>query len=97
MLYAGTFLLYFLNALQLIVLARVIVSWLPVSPSNKLIDFIYSISEPIFVPIRHLIKRSIFGGRNGGMLLDFSPMVAFLLISMLANFISRMLLGLGTV
>ncbi len=70
------------------ILARVIISWLPISKDNKVIRLLYQLTEPILAPIRGLIERSA-AGRN--MMLDFSPIIAFLLISVLRNMLARFL------
>jgi YggT family protein len=80
-----------LRIIEYAILARVIISWLPISRDNPLIRLLYQITEPILAPIRGIIQRSAFG-RN--MMLDFSPVVAFLLISLIRNIIFRLLLSI---
>lgn len=80
-----------LRIIEYAILARVIISWLPISRDNPLIRLLYQITEPILAPIRGIIQRSAFG-RN--MMLDFSPIVAFLLISLIRNIIFRLLLSI---
>lgn len=82
---------YFLYALQMIVFISVMLSWFPIDRNNKLIEFINSITEPVLSPIRVLIKKSIFGGRGGGMIVDFSPLIAILIISMLQRLVQSMI------
>lgn len=65
-----------LTVFQLILLARVLLSWFPnVDRSNPLIRFVFEVTEPILRPIRDLMPR--------GMMLDFSPLIVFLVISVL--------------
>jgi YggT family protein len=73
-----------LELVQWLIFARVIVSWLPIDKSNQFIVFLYQITEPILAPIRKLISKSSMGS---GLMVDFSPIIAFLLIS----FLMRML------
>jgi YggT family protein len=62
---------YLLVALQLIFLARVLLSWFPnVDHSNPLIKFIYDVTEPILRPIRQALPQT-------GMM-DFSSMVVLI-------------------
>lgn len=75
--------------MELAIIARVIVSWLPISRDNQLIRLLYQITEPILAPIRSMIERSAFG-RN--MIIDFSPIVAFILIRIIKQIILRLLL-----
>ena len=64
-------LILFLQAIQIIIFARVIVSWVVMaSPKlryNPLVQGIYQISEPIFAPMRQIIPP--MGG------LDLSPLI----------------------
>ena len=68
-------------------IARVLLSWLP-SINGKVVNLLYSVTEPILAPIRSLLSRSSFFGNS---MFDFSPIVAFLLISMIRNFLVRIL------
>ncbi len=54
------------------ILARVIVSWLPVKPGNRFITLLYSFTEPMLAPIRRIVPRV-------GML-DLTPMVALIIL-----------------
>ncbi len=65
--------------LSLAILARVILSWLPmagvsVDMSHPLIRFLYQITEPILAPIR---RFATFG------MMDFSPIVALILLEII--------------
>jgi YggT family protein len=64
-----------------LILARVLMSWFVQDRGNRIYQFLYSITEPVLAPIRRIIPS---------MGLDFSPIVAFLLLQI----ISRMLLSL---
>ena len=66
--------------LQFAILVRCILSWLPISRNNIFYSIIYSLTEPIMAPIRRLIDRSPLGG---GMMIDFSPVIAYFLISVI--------------
>lgn len=71
---------YLLRIMDFAILARVVVSWLPISQDNQIIRLIYQITEPVLAPIRNLLQRSAFG-RN--MMFDFSPVIAIILVSLL--------------
>jgi YggT family protein len=75
---------YLLQFLQYAILARVIISWLPIPRDNQIIRIIYQITEPVLAPVRGLIERSALG-RN--MMIDFSPIIVFLLIGLIQNLI----------
>jgi len=56
----------------LVLIARVVVSWLPVDPDSTAIRYLYQITEPVLAPIRRVLP--VLGG------FDFSPLVALLLL-----------------
>jgi len=64
------------NILQIIIIVRVILSWISHNPSNQFIRIIYQVSEPILKPIREILPIT-------GMGFDFSPIVAFFLLGLL--------------
>ena len=63
----------------LIILIRVVLSWLPVDRDQAWARFIVDVTEPLVGPIRRILPP--FGG------LDFSPLVAMLLLQLLRNFL----------
>jgi YggT family protein len=67
---------YFFNIIELLILARIILSWVSPGYANPISRFIYNVTEPILAPFRRLLERSSFGI---GML-DFSPILAILFI-----------------
>lgn len=65
-----------LQLFRLVLLARVLLSWFPnIDRSNPIIQLLYDVTEPVLKPIREMLPQS-------GMI-DFSPLVVFLLISVL--------------
>ncbi|MFC1932803.1 YggT family protein [Chloroflexota bacterium] len=78
-----TFLFNFLEllcqALTLIILIRVILSWFSPGPTNLLSNIIYRITEPLLAPLRRIIPRV-------GMF-DFTPMVAVIVLQLIACFL----------
>ncbi len=62
------------EALTLAILARVILSWFSPTPTNMLVNIVYRVTEPILAPLRRIIPR--VG------LLDFSPLVAIILLQL---------------
>jgi YggT family protein len=73
---AGTFLLNFIRfvliGIQLVVLARVLLSWVDPQGRSPVAAFIIQTSEPILGPIRRIMPRT-------GMF-DLSPLVVILVI-----------------
>ena len=83
------------NFLIIMIFARVIMSWIPFDRDGfggKIYGFASLFTEPIISPIRKLIQRSPLGG--GGMMIDFSPMLAFFAIRMVTFLLADFLRGL---
>lgn len=69
-----------LTLFQLILLARVLLSWFPnVDRSNPLIRFVYDMTEPVLRPIRNALPRTL--------MLDLSPIIVFVIIAVLMQFL----------
>jgi YggT family protein len=75
------FLELLLSALMLLVIARVLVSWLAPSGGGGLVAFIYQATEPILAPIRRVVPPS------GG--LDWAPLIAMLVLGLLLRLVVR--------
>lgn len=71
---------YFVRVINFLILIRVLMSWFIRDPRNPFAVFIYSLTEPILSPFRKLLRRLGVGG-----MLDFSPILALLVIQMIAN------------
>ena len=63
------------NVISLLIIARSLLSFFPVDRSQFLVKLVYDLTEPMLAPIRNLLPQT-----SG---LDFSPMVAILLIILL--------------
>ncbi len=75
-------LLYFIQVLNLLVMIRVLMSWLMRGQDNSFTIFIYQITEPLLSPFRQLQYKL---GING--MLDFSPIFAFLTLKVIGSII----------
>ncbi len=73
---------------EFIMLARVVISWLPIDRNNKYVDLLYRITEPVLAPIRRMLDRTPLGGSST---FDFSPLIVLLLIGVLQNIVMRIL------
>ena len=72
------------TVLYIALLGRVLLSWFQVGPNSPfypVIAILYQVTEPILAPIRRLLPR--FG------MMDFSPIVAFILLQL----VQRVLVG----
>lgn len=74
--------------LYYVIIARAIVSWFSPNPYNPIVQFLYSITEPMLRPIRRVLQM-IFGIRR----FDLSPMVAILLLFLIQQFLRRLALA----
>ncbi len=81
----------FVEILDYLILARVFLSWIPIGRSNPIIRFVYALTEPILAPIRNMLQKSPLGGP--GMILDFSPIIAFFLIRLFLGIAHSILLA----
>jgi YggT family protein len=71
------------QALVLAIFVRVIMSWVPMRLPLGLNELVWNVSEPVLAPIRRYMPIA------GGM--DFSPLIALLLIQVIASIILRVL------
>ncbi len=70
---------YFLEVLTLIILARVVISWVSPGQTNTVTNILYLVTEPILAPLRRVLPKY---GR-----LDFSPMAAVIILRIIISFI----------
>ena len=70
-----TFAQFFVIALNLLVLGRVLVSWVDPQGRNDLSRMLISVTEPMLAPIRRLLPQT-------GMI-DFSPLILLLITGVL--------------
>ncbi len=82
-------LVYFVNVfftlLSLAVLARVLLSWVRVSPYHPAVEFLYRITEPILAPLRRIIPPL-------GMV-DLSPVIALILLQIIGQVLVAIIRG----
>ena len=72
---SSTSLQLLISVLMLLVIGRVLVSWIARPAAAALIAFIYQATEPILAPIRRVVPPT------GG--LDWAPLIAILLLGLL--------------
>tara|TARA_Y100001970_G_C14239679_1_gene864110 strand:- start:1478 stop:1735 length:258 start_codon:yes stop_codon:yes gene_type:complete len=68
------------NLLQIMIIIRVVLSWVPHDPYNQLIQLLYQITDVILKPIREVLPLQSMG-------IDFSPVVAFFLLGFVKKFL----------
>jgi YggT family protein len=81
---------YFVNFLELLILVRCILSWLPMNMNSPFVALIYRLTEPLLAPIRTLLYRSPLGGP--GMTLDISPFLLMLILQGVYGLIGKVLI-----
>ena len=76
----------FFTLLSLAILARVLLSWVRVSPYHPAVDFVYRITEPILAPLRGVLP-------SVGMV-DISPVIAIILLQIIQQVLVAIIAGL---
>jgi YggT family protein len=69
--------------IEFLIIARIIMSYIPSIRESQIYNVVFQLTEPILFPIRELLYKF---GLNKGMI-DFSPIIAFLIISVLRSFL----------
>ena len=76
---------YFFQLIYLLVMIRIILSWVGRNFNNQFTQFVYQITEPLLSPFREFQHRLGVGGT-----LDFSPILLLLTLQMISGFIGRL-------
>ncbi|MHB8138549.1 MAG: YggT family protein [Smithellaceae bacterium] len=71
-----------------IIIARALISWVNPDPYNKIVVFLYRVTEPVLRPIRKIIPRH-------NMPIDFAPLVVLLIIFFLQVFLVQTLIQMA--
>ncbi len=78
----------FFMLLEWLIFIRIILSWIPMSRNNSISQVLYTLTEPILGPIRGMMDRSPLGG---GMMIDFSPLIALFVMRVVQKLILGMI------
>ena len=73
---------------MIFIIARAVLSWVNPDPYNPIVRFIHNVTEPVLYRIRSKIPV-IYGG------IDFSPIIVFLVIMFLRDFVVNSLMGMS--
>lgn len=76
-----------ITILSWLIVVRVLISWVNPDPFNPIVQFLYKATDPILAPIRKFLPT--LGP------LDISPIVAFLILYFLNQFLVQALVNLG--
>ncbi len=86
---AGEIIIWILNVYIVLLLIRIVVDWIPARwPTwlRPILLLIRDVTEPLLSPLRRIIPLVHMGG---GMALDLSPTVLFIILAVLRGFIGR--------
>lgn len=67
-----------------VIIIRALLSWVNPDPHNPIVQFLYSITEPVLYRVRQLIPMSGIG-------IDFAPIIVLLAIVFLQSFVVQTL------
>lgn len=70
------FLVRIIQVYNILILLRVLASWIIRDPYNQIYHFLFNITEPVLAPIRRIIPA---------VGVDFSPIIAYFLLSLLTR------------
>lgn len=76
----------FVEVVNFLIIARIILSWFARDYSNPIFRILYNVTEPILSPFRNLLFKMGIGGST----VDFSPIFAILTLDM----VSRLLVSI---
>jgi len=71
-----------------IIVIRALISWVNPDPYNKLVIFLYRVTEPVLRPIRRIIPRH-------NLPVDFAPLIVLLVILFLQYFLVQTIIDLA--
>lgn len=86
----NTVMSYFVNFLELMIFARIILSWFNNPNLYFISQFAYKVTEPILCPIRNITNKYINTGA-----IDISPIIALIVIRIVYNIVVKLLILLG--
>ncbi len=75
------------NFLVIAILIRALLSWFQMDPANPFIQALSAVTDPIIDPIRRVVPRI--------MMIDFSPMIAMIILSVISVPLQKFLIEQG--
>jgi YggT family protein len=73
----GTIIAAFVQLYSLVILARVLMSWINVNPYSPVARVIFDLTEPVLAPVRNLLPPAAG--------LDFSPIIVLVLLQIIGQ------------
>jgi YggT family protein len=87
-----TLICYLLSIYLIVLFASVVLTWVALvrplpsyGPGRKIIDFIFAVTTPVF----RLVSGVLPPIRTGGVALDLSPVIVFIVLSVVTSFVCR--------
>ena len=74
------FIVSLIRVYMILILIRVIISWIRPNPRNPFVQVIYNLTEPVLSPIRRIIPP--IGGA-----IDISPIILFVIFYLVIAFV----------
>jgi len=75
----------FIQLYSLVILARVLMSWVNIDPYSPLARTIFNLTEPVLAPVRNLLPPAAG--------LDFSPIIVLVLLQVIGRMLVTMLIA----
>lgn len=72
--------------IQFLIIIRILMSFMNINPDNAIGQIVYELTDPVLAPAKGLLNMLPF---NTGML-DFSPIVAMLLLRFILDIVRRL-------
>ena len=76
-----TILDFLFQALNITLLVRVLLSWIPHNPYHPIVQFLYQVTDPMLRPFQDIVPPSRLGG------IDLSPLFAFMALGLIRKLI----------
>jgi len=76
---------WFFQVIYVLVMIRIILSWVGRGYNNQFTNTVYALTEPLLAPFRNFQQKLGVGGA-----LDFSPILLLLTLQLISGFIGRL-------
>jgi YggT family protein len=75
-----------IEVMKYAIFISVLMSWIPQARESKFAEVLRQLTEPVLGPVRKLTSKAM-GGKP--MMLDFSPLIAIVLLELIGGIVSR--------
>ncbi len=70
----------FLAVLEMLMIVRMLLSWMPVDDDSPVVNFVFAMTEPLILPVRIILERS---ATVQALPIDLSFFVVFVLLGII--------------